>query len=50
MTRRSLSIVVLAVASLVLAACSQTTAPRSDTTVSSCLGGYIVSGTLVCPQ
>lgn len=44
MTRRSLSLLVLAITSVVLAACSQTTAPGHSgaTTTTTCLSGYEV--------
>lgn len=42
MTRRSLSLLVLAITSVVLAACSQTTAPGHSgaTTTTTCLSGF----------
>jgi len=49
MSRRPLTLVALAIASFVLAACSQTTAPRREDPVLNCPNGVVTVGSsLVC--
>lgn len=47
MSRRNLSYFVLVVASVVVSACSQPTAPRSEDT-STCRGGFIIGSGNTC--
>ena len=48
MSRRHLTYAVLVVASFVVSACSQPTAPVRDDTIGTCRGGFVVGSGAKC--
>jgi predicted small secreted protein len=48
MSRRHLTYAALVITSVVLAACSQPTAPRGEDTIGTCRGGIVVGSGKTC--